>query len=78
MNIELEEVMDSLDANMAVVISEAWGSRRIIEKIYFSLGELDRPADCLAWVADNYADLIMPNMRIDVYRVFFGHIVGQE
>lgn len=74
----IEEVMDALDANYAVIISEAWGQKRVVKKVYFNVGQMGRVQDCLMWVAQNYGDYIAPNVRIDVYKVFFGHIVGQE
>lgn len=74
----IEEVMDALDANFAVVLSEAWGQKRVIKKVYFRVGEMGRTSDCLTWVAQNYSDYIAPNVRVDIYKVFFGHIVGQE
>lgn len=78
-----EEVMDPIDADIAIVISENWGYKRPILKVYFRKDSLNEDGmlslkDCLSYVAENYGDYVAENNRIDIYRVSFGHIVGRE
>lgn len=75
----IEEVMNKRDANFVVILSEAYGLKRVIMKVYFNidLGH-DAIGDVLRYVADNYSMYIDFNVRIDFARVIGNATVVKE
>ena len=75
----IEEVMNKRDANFVVILSEAYGLKRVIMKVYFNidLGH-DAIGDVLRYVADNYSMYIDFNVRIDFARVIGDATVVKE
>lgn len=71
----MEEVMNVEDANLSIVISESYGLKRVIHKIYFYLDNYDECSEALKWVTNNYSEFIVPNVRIDCYKVICGRKV---
>lgn len=73
----MEEVMNPEDANLSIVISEAYGLKRVIRTVYFYVENNGECGDALRWVVDNYGYLISPNIRIDCYKVIYGRKVAR-
>lgn len=75
----IEEVMNKRDANFVVILSEAYGLKRVLKKIYFNidLGH-DAIGNVLRYVADNYSMYIDFNVRIDFARVIGNATVVKE
>lgn len=73
----IEEVVDKCDANFVVILSEAYGLKRVIKKVYFKidLGH-DPVSNVLRYVTDNYPMYIDSKVRIDFARVIGSATVG--
>jgi len=73
----IEEVMNKQDANFVVILSEAYGLKRVIMKIYFKI-DLGHDAihDVLRYVADNYYMYIDTGVRMDFARVICDAAIG--
>ena len=72
----MEEVLNKEDANYVVIFSEAYGLKRVIEKVYFHLDEEKDMQEMMHYIADNYSWLISTGMRIDMGKVINGATVG--
>lgn len=78
MNInEFEEVLNPMDANRVVVISETWGRNWVRKKVYFNVGVGCGIGKCLRYVIDNYSDVLGCDIRIDTYNVRNGRAIGR-
>lgn len=70
------EVFSSSEANYVVVLSEAFGLKRVIKRIWFNLPE-DKPMNnLLLQAAELYGEYISPNIRIDIYKTRAGRAYG--
>lgn len=75
----MEEVMNKQDANFVVILSEAYGLKRVIKKIYFKIDLYEDPIrDVLRYVADNYSKYIDSGVRMDFARVICDAAVIRE
>lgn len=74
---EFKEVIYPEQANRVVVVSEAYGRNFIRKKVYFYLPGNMGVTNCLSYVIDNYPDLFGCDIRLDVYQVRNGRIVGR-
>lgn len=76
----MEEVMNKRDANFVVILSEAYGLKRVILKIYFNLDNFNSTSmwEVLTYVADNYSDYIDSGVRMDFARVICDAAVIRE
>lgn len=72
-----KEVLNPDQANRVVVISEAYGHNYVRKKVYFYLPGDMGVKTCLMYVLDNYSDLLGCDIRLDVYQVRNGRIVGR-
>lgn len=73
---ELEEVLLAEDANYVIVLSEAFGLKRVLRKIYFYLPEGVGCSEMVKWVAKYYGDFLVPDVRLDMHVVRFGKAIG--
>ena len=73
----IEEVMNKQNANFVVILSEAYGLKRVIMKVYFNI-DLNHDAirDVLRYVADNYSIYIDTGVRMDFARVICDAAIG--
>ncbi len=72
-----KEVINPEQANRVVIISEAYGRNYVRKKVYFYLPGDMGVKECLMHVLDNYSDLLGCDIRLDVYQVRNGRIVGR-
>lgn len=74
----MEEVTSMDDANYCVILSESFGEKRIIKKIYFNADSESYIPDMVAWVANYYSMYIAENVRIEVFHVRNGLVYARR
>lgn len=74
----VEEVMNKQDANFVVILSEAYGLKRVLKKVYFNIDAMTHESmrDILHYVADNYYPYVGTNIRMDFARVICNAAIG--
>ena len=69
--------MNKQDANFVVILSEAYGLKRVIMKVYFNIDFThDAIRDVLRYMADNYSMYIDTGVRMDFARVICDAAIG--
>lgn len=74
----MKEVFVPQEANRVAIISESFGRKKILEKIYFYLDKNETMSSVLAHIKTYYGYLIDVNIRIDFYYVRNGLTIGRE
>lgn len=74
---EFKEVIYPEEANRVVIISEAYGRNYVRKKVYFKLPGNLGVKECLMYVLEHYSDLLGCDIRLDVYQVRNGRIIGR-
>lgn len=74
----MKEVFVPQEANRVAIISESFGRKKILEKIYFYLDKDEDMSNILKHIEKNYGYLIDVNIRIDFYFVRNGLTIGRE
>lgn len=67
----MEEVFNAEEADACVVLSEAFGAKQVLKKIYFKGYDI-HIADMIIYVALHYGCYIDEGVRIDTYRMCNG------
>ena len=70
------EVMNPEDANFVAIFSEAYGAKRVIDKVYFNLPDSNSYGEAMMELARNYGYLACPNVRIDFARYKTSAVIG--
>lgn len=74
----MKEAFVPQEANRVAIISESFGRKKILEKIYFYLDKDEDMSNILKHIEKNYGYLIDVNIRIDFYFVRNGLTIGRE
>lgn len=74
----MKEVFVPQEANRVAIISESFGRKKILEKVYFYLEKDEDMSNALCYIQKNYGYLIDINIRLDFYYVRNGLTVGRE
>ena len=74
----MKEVFVPQEANRVAIISESFGRKKILEKVYFYLDKNETMSSVLEHIEKNYGYLIDVNIRIDFYYVRNGLTIGRE
>ena len=74
----MKEVFVPQEANRVAIISESFGRKKILEKVYFYLDKNEDTSNILEHIEKNYGYLIDVNIRIDFYYVRNGLTIGRE
>ncbi len=74
----MKEVFVPQEANRVAVISESFGRKKILEKVYFYLDKNEDMSSILHHIEKNYGYLIDVNIRVDFYYVRNGLTIGRE
>lgn len=74
----MKEVFVPQEANRVAIISESFGRKKILEKVYFHLDKDEDMSNILCHIEKNYGYLIDVNIRIDFYYVRNGLTIGRE
>ena len=74
----MKEVFVPQEANRVAIISESFGRKKILEKVYFRLDKNETMSSVLEHIEKNYGYLIDVNIRIDFYYVRNGLTIGRE
>lgn len=74
----MEEVLSLEDANYCVILSESFGEKRVIKRIYFNANSEEYIPDMIAWVANWYPGYIMENVRIECFHVRNGLVYARR
>lgn len=74
----MKEVFVPQEANRVAIISESFGRKKILEKVYFHLDKNEDMSSVLEHIEKNYGYLIDVNIRIDFYYVRNGLTIGRE
>lgn len=74
----MEEVTNLNDANYCVILSESFGKKRVIKKIYFNADSSNYIPDMIAWVANYYGYLIVENVKIECYHCNNGLVYARQ
>ena len=74
----MKEVFVPQEANRVAIISESFGRKKILEKVYFYLEKDEDMSNALCYIQKKYGYLIDINIRLDFYYVRNGLTVGRE
>ena len=74
----MKEVFVPQEANRVAIISESFGRKKILEKVYFYLDKNEDMSNILEHIEKKYGYLIDVNIRIDFYYVRNGLTIGRE
>lgn len=74
----MKEVFVPQEANRVAIISESFGRKKILEKVYFYLNKNETMSSVLEHIKKYYGYLIDVNIRIDFYYVRNGLTIGRE
>lgn len=70
------KIVDRNNANFVILASDNFNKRSIYCKFFINLDEKDSLAGALSIFVSAYSNIIKPNIRIDIYRVRNGNIIG--
>lgn len=68
--------VDPKDANIVVILSEAFGSKNVLLKVWLEIPASVGMNKAIKYVAEYYPDYIDTNVRIDIYRARRGAVIG--
>ena len=74
----MKEVFVPQEANRVAIISESFGRKKILKKVYFYQDKNEYMSNILEHIEKNYGYLIGVNIRIDFYYVRNGLTIGRE
>lgn len=74
----MEEVTNMNDANYCVILSESFGEKRVVKKIFFNVDNPGYIPDMVAWVANYYGYLLGENIRLEVFHVRNGLVYARR
>lgn len=70
------EIVNRENANYVILASDNFNQRQIFCKFFIHLNETDSLSGALMVFASGHPEIIKPNVRIDIYKVRNGNIIG--